>query len=170
MKLKKNSRAFIGIGSNIENRINNILKSIDNIKKSKSIKIKKISSFYLTEPEGEKLTKPFVNCVIEIRTVLPPLKLLERLENIEKKMGREKKGTMEDRIIDLDILFYGNKKILAEKLTIPHRKAHLRRFVLTPLAEIAPDFVHPVYHKKISALINKLTDNAVIIKLGRITI
>lgn len=162
--------AFIGIGSNIENRLNNILRSINYLKKSKNIRIKKISSFYLTEPEGEKMTKPFVNCVLEITTDLRPLKLLETLEEIERKMGREKKGTMEDRVIDLDILFFDNKRIESRKLTIPHPKAHLRRFVLVPLFEIAPDFVHPVYHKKISSLKEKLTDNSVIIKLGRVNV
>ncbi len=167
MKLKKSERVFIGIGSNIEDRINNILTSINYIKKNKSIKIKKISSFYLTEPEGEKLTKPFVNCVLEVLTELSPFKLLTTLEEIEREMGRKKKGTMEDRVIDLDILFYGTKKILTEKLTIPHLKAHLRRFVLIPISEIAPEFIHPVYHKTISELKDKLTDNSVIIKLGR---
>lgn len=168
MKLKKTVSVFIGIGSNIENRIDNILRSIKYINKKKNIKIKKISSFYLTEPEGEKMTKPFVNCAIEITTNLTPFKLLETLEDIEKKMGRKKKGTMEDRVIDLDILFYGTKKVISQKLTIPHPKAHLRRFVLVPLSEIAPEFVHPLYRKKISILKDKLTDNSVIIKLGKI--
>lgn len=168
MKLKKPVSVFIGIGSNIENRINNILRSIKYINKRKNIKIKKISSFYLTEPEGEKMTKPFVNCAIEIATNLTPFELLETLEDIEKKTGRKKKGTMEDRVIDLDILFYGTKKILSEKLTIPHPKAHLRRFVLVPLFEIAPEFVHPLYRKKISILKDKLTDNSVMIKLGKV--
>lgn len=168
MKLKKTVGVFIGIGSNIDNRINNILRSINDINKDKNIKIKKISSFYLTEPEGEKMTKPFVNCVIEIETNLTPLKLLQTLGDIEKRMGRKKKGTMEDRIIDLDILFYSTKKYISQKLTIPHPKAHLRRFVLAPLDEIAPEFVHPVYHKKITQLKEKLTDNSVIIKLGKV--
>ncbi len=167
MKFKKSERVFIGIGSNIENHITNILTSRNYIKKNNFIKIKKISSFYLTEPEGEKLTKPFVNCVLEVLTELSPLKLLATLEGIERRMGRKKKGTMEDRVIDLDILFYGTEKILTETLTIPHPKAHLRRFVIMPISEIAPEFIHPVYHKKISELKDKLTDNSVIIKLGR---
>lgn len=168
MKSKKPVSVFIGIGSNIENRINNIFHSINNLKKIKNIRIKKISSLYLTEPEGEKMTKPFVNCAIEITTNLSPVKLLKTLEDLEKKMGRKKKGTMEDRVIDLDILFYGTKRVISQRLTIPHPKAHLRRFVLVPLSEIAPEFVHPLYHKKISILKDKLTDNSVIIKLGKV--
>ncbi len=166
MKLKKSVSVFIGIGSNIGNRINNILRSLKYIKKRKNMKIKKISSFYLTEPEGEKMTKPFVNCAIEVSTDLTPSQLLETLEDIERKMGRRKKGTMEDRVIDLDILFYGTKKIASRRLTIPHPRAHLRRFVLAPLSEIAPEFVHPQFKKNMRALLDKLTDNSIIIKLG----
>lgn len=162
-------RVFIGIGSNIENRVNNILRSIGYIKRQKNIELKQISSFYLTEPEGEKLTRPFINCAIEIKTTLTPLQILNLMERIEKKMGRKEKGTMKDRIIDLDIIFYGTRKVVSDRLTIPHPRAHLRRFVLTPLAEIAPDFVHPVFHKKISDLKEKLTDNSVIIKIGKAT-
>lgn len=167
MKNKPTEKVYIGLGSNKGDRSKNIARAIEELKKHKNIRVKKISSFYLTEPEGEKLTHPFINCVIELSTSLSPSQLLKTLEAIEKRMGRANKGTQEDRIIDLDILFMGKRRINTEKLTIPHKKAHLRRFVLVPLTEIAPNFIHPAFGKSISALLKKLTDDSVIIKLRR---
>jgi 2-amino-4-hydroxy-6-hydroxymethyldihydropteridine diphosphokinase len=159
--------AFIGIGSNIGDRVKNITMAIELIKQNKNIIVEKISSFYLTEPEGDSFTAPFVNCVIKISTKLTPIKLLEELENIEEKLGRKNKGKLQDRTIDLDILFFGNEQYSSERLTIPHPRAHLRRFVLIPMYEIAPEYVHPTCRKTIGSLIEKLTDNSVIIKLHK---
>jgi len=147
---------FIGIGSNIGNKEENIRKAIGLIKEK--CKILRISSLYETEPIGFKKQDWFLNCAIEIETEFEPLELLNFLQSIEKKMGRVKTIKNGPRIIDLDILFYDNKIINEKGLAVPHPRLHERLFVLEPLKEICSDFVHPVLKKSISelhSLVNK---------------
>ena len=149
---------FIGIGSNIWNKEENIRKAICSIKEK--CKILRISSLYETEPIGYKKQNWFLNCAIEIETEFEPLELLNFLQSIEKKMGRVKTIKNGPRIIDLDILFYDNKVINEKGLAVPHPRLHERLFVLEPLKEMAPDFVHPVLNKSIKEIYSMISYNA----------
>ena len=141
---------FIGIGSNIGNKEENIRSSIKLMKKK--CRILKTSSLYETEPVGYKEQDWFLNCAIEAETKIEPLELLEFLKSIEKNIGRVKEIKNGPRIIDMDILFYDDKIINESELIIPHPRLHERLFVLEPLKEIAPELVHPVFGKSIGEI------------------
>lgn len=134
------AKGFIGVGSNLGDRINNIQNALKLLKKEK-IRILKQSTFIETKPVGGPKQGKFLNGVLEIETKLEPIKLLKTLKAIEKKLGRSKAVKNCPRIIDLDILLYEDKVIKSAKLTIPHPKMHERSFVIKPLKEIAPEIV-----------------------------
>ncbi len=157
---------YIGLGSNLGDRLANIRKAVELMKKEE-IEILKESSIYETEPVGYKQQGWFLNSVVQGRTESSPEKLWETLEKIEKLMGREREIKWGPRIIDLDVLFYGDKVLNSKKLQIPHSELHKRKFVLVPLEEIAPQLVHPVLKKTISRLLRDLKDNSQV-KLLRI--
>lgn len=141
-------KAFIAIGSNLGDRMKNIevaLKKMEDY----GLRIIKKSSIIETEPYGFKEQGKFLNGVILIETDLDPFELLNLLLNIEKEMGRERKIKWGPRNIDLDIIFYDDLVIDTDNLKIPHPDAHNRTFVMGPLSEIDPDFVHPVLKKKV---------------------
>ncbi|MDA8433777.1 MAG: 2-amino-4-hydroxy-6-hydroxymethyldihydropteridine diphosphokinase [Nitrospiraceae bacterium] len=143
--------AYIGIGSNLGNKGGNCLKAIELIRQG-GLTVSRVSSLYETAPWGIKNQPRFINMAVEIKTGLPPGELLALLKTIEKKMGRKKSMRWGPRRIDLDILLYGDLTVRDDALTIPHPHMHEREFVLEPLSEIAPEAVHPVLHKKVSAL------------------
>lgn len=150
--------AYIGIGSNLGDRLKNLKKALKSIGNSGTMTIEKESSVYETEPVGLETCDWFLNMVIQIKTHLSPLELLDTLLEIEKKMGREKRIRWGPRKIDLDILIYEDKIIQNEKLTIPHPQMHKRRFVLIPLVEIAKEKVHPLLKKTVGELLLDLKD------------
>lgn len=157
--------AFIGIGSNLGDRIKNCSDAICEI--SNISHIKSISSIYETEPVGIEDQPDFINCVIKIETDLIPTDLLTKLLGIEKDLGRERSVIGGPRIIDLDILFYDDRVFEYGNLIIPHPRAHLRRFVLEPLNEIDPDLIHPKLNITISKLLNELEDKKIVKKIGQ---
>lgn len=128
--------SYIGIGSNLGDRRQNINRAISYLKDSDNIKVTKVSSIYETEPVGGPPQEKFLNGVIEIDTDLPPLDLLDRLEEIETKLGRVRSEKNDPRTIDLDILLYGDIQINNERLTVPHPRMREREFVLRGLREI----------------------------------
>ncbi|MEW6556646.1 MAG: 2-amino-4-hydroxy-6-hydroxymethyldihydropteridine diphosphokinase [Elusimicrobiota bacterium] len=142
---------FIGLGSNKGNRKKNILSAIELLKKNGQ-KILKKSSIYETKPYGYKKQKKFLNAVVKLKTNLSPLALLKLCKKVETAIGRTNSFRWGPREIDLDILFYGKKVYRNQYLTIPHLDLHNRTFVLQPLTEIAPNFVHPVVKKQIKRL------------------
>ena len=148
-------KVFIGIGTNVGNRKKNIQEAT--IRLEKIAHIIAISEIIETEPYGKTDQPPFLNCVVEIDTNLTPDELLENLLNIEKEMGRVRLERWGPRIIDLDILFYGNLAVKNERLTIPHYDFENRIFFVKPMNEIAPNFVHPISLKTINHLLYELT-------------
>jgi len=150
-------KVFIAIGSNLGDRMKNIevaLKKMEDY----GLRIIKKSSIIETEPYGFKEQGKFLNGVILIETDLDPFDLLNLLLNIEKEMGRERKIRWGPRNIDLDIIFYDDLVINTDNLKIPHPDAHNRTFVMGPLSEIDPDFVHPVLNKKVKDIYLKLIE------------
>lgn len=149
---------YLLTGGNLGDRIKNLHKAIELISKEVG-KITDRSSIYETEPWGFNHGLYFLNQVLKIDSLLDPLELLKEIFNIETILGREKRSsTYSARIIDIDILFYGNKIIKSDKLVIPHPKIHERMFTLTPMAELNPDFIHPELKKTIIQLKNECKD------------
>ena len=153
-------RVYIGIGSNLGDRKANSLEAIDRVSKLPATRIVRASSLYESEPLGDARTW-FVNSVIEIETEFPPDQLLKKLKAIEKAMGRKRvKGKRwGSRVIDLDILLSNQDVVEKRSLRIPHPEMHKRRFVLLPLAELAPHVVHPQLGQSVSALLANVKDD-----------
>ena len=144
---------YIGIGSNLGDKLENCGRAVEAIAADDKNRVVKRSPFYLTEPVGEKEQEWFVNGAIAVETSLAPRQLLDFLLAIERSMGRVRKKRWGPRVIDLDILFYGDEIIMENGLEVPHPHLHERMFVLVPLRDIAPDFVHPRLGKTISQII-----------------
>jgi 2-amino-4-hydroxy-6-hydroxymethyldihydropteridine diphosphokinase len=148
-------KAFIALGSNLGDKRKNIEIAIEKIKE-KGINILKVSSIIETEPYGYKDQDSFLNAVCLVETSLDPFSLLRVLLNIEEEMGRKRIFKWGPRNIDLDIIFYDDLVIESEELIIPHPDAHNRTFVMGPISEIEPDFVHPVLKRKVIDIYNDL--------------
>ena len=156
--------AYIGFGSNIGDRLTHIQNAIQNLSKTEGIILRQISSLYKTDPVGYEAQAQFLNGVAAIQTTLPPLSLLHTLKDIETAIGRKHRIRWGPREIDLDILIYGDVCLQTEKLVIPHPEMHLRGFVLVPLAEIAPNLIHPVFQETIQTLCNRLEDDKSVLR------
>ena len=157
--------AYIGIGSNLGEPIQNCRKAIESLSRSKGIALITVSSFYRTEPVGIEDQALFVNAVVEIKTELSVHRLMQTLMAIENEMGRIRDVKGGSRIIDLDLLFYGQQVISEMDLIVPHPEAHRRRFVLEPLCEIASYFIHPSFGVSIRGLKDRLCDQKVVEKI-----
>ena len=155
---------YIGFGSNIGDRLAHIQNAIRALSKTEGITLQKISSIYKTDPVGYEAQGEFLNGAAAIQTNLRPLSLLHTLKNIETAIGRQYRIRWGPREIDLDILIYGDLCIETEKLVIPHPEMHRRRFVLAPLAEIAPDIVHPVFQETVHTLLEHLENDKTVVK------
>lgn len=155
---------YIGFGSNIGDSLSYIKDAIHALSETRGITLQKISSLYETEPVGDQAQAKFLNGVVAIKTPLSPHTLLHSLKQIEADVGRQHRTRWGPREIDLDILIYGDICLRTHNLVIPHPEMHLRRFVLVPLAEIAPDVVHPVFNKTIQTLLERLEDNKSVMK------
>ena len=150
-------KVYLSLGTNIGDKKENLTRAIDLLSLALGT-CRAVSRFYSTAPWGFSSSNSFLNCAVEFCTELPPEKLLDTTEEIERTMGRTQKsidGNYHDRIIDIDILLYGNEHIESQRLTIPHPLMHKRTFVLEPLAEIAPDAIHPVLKKSIAKLLEE---------------
>jgi 2-amino-4-hydroxy-6-hydroxymethyldihydropteridine diphosphokinase len=145
---------YLSLGSNLGNRAANLEAAIQQLSALGTVIAR--SSLYETEPVEVERQPWFVNCVVAIETELMPKQLLSRVLAIEQKMGRRRTQPKGPRIIDIDILLFANSVVDTPSLTIPHPAMHQRRFVLEPLAEIAPDLRHPVLKKSARELLSEL--------------
>jgi len=144
--------AYIGIGSNIEDRDKNLNRAIEMLNLANDVEITAVSSYINTAPVGYTDQPDFLNAAVEVKTTLAAKELLEICKYIEKELKRERIIRWGPRIIDLDILLYGDLIQDEEALTIPHPRMHEREFVLKPLNEIAPQAFHPVLKQTISEI------------------
>ena len=152
----KKSTTYLSLGSNIGDRTNNLKNAINSIENLVG-KVNKISKFYENPAIGFDGDN-FVNICVELVTHLSPKELLNSLLNIENEYGRKrlKSGEYSSRIIDIDIIFYEDLIINQNGLVIPHPRMQSRHFVLTPMCDLNPDFIHPISGLKISQLIDEL--------------
>ncbi|MFC1908721.1 2-amino-4-hydroxy-6-hydroxymethyldihydropteridine diphosphokinase [Chloroflexota bacterium] len=147
---------YLGLGSNMGDRQNNLDKAIDLL--SRRLRLGEVSSVYETAPVGSTDQPQFLNMVCQVYTRLTPEGLLALAKGIESKLGRTGKSNA-PRPIDIDILLYAEQVIETLDLVIPHPRMTERAFVLSPLAEIAPDAIHPKTGKTIKELLQDITEN-----------
>jgi 2-amino-4-hydroxy-6-hydroxymethyldihydropteridine diphosphokinase len=150
---------YIALGSNLGDRAGMLERAIAAMN-SAGISVVRQSSLYVTEPVGAPGQGWFLNAVVEAETSLLPLQLLHALLKIERELGRRRLTPHGPRAIDVDILFYGSSVIRSRELEVPHPRLTERRFVLIPLAQLAPDFRHPVLHKSINQLLAETPDRS----------
>ena len=153
----KTHQVFIILGSNLGDREKNLERAI--VELGRLGMVKAWSQIYFTQPWGVDGHPEYLNQVVEIETTLPPGGLMLRCLKIERILGRAKRSeTVQPRIIDIDILLYDDRIVNQKKVTIPHPRLHLRRFALIPLAELAPDKVHPMFKLTIKQLLAECSD------------
>ena len=157
-------QVFLSLGSNVGNRVAHIRKAFE-LLANVGIEIRRVSSFYQTEPVDFLPQRWFVNCVAEVGTDLMPLRLLKTLQGVERTLGRRPGIPQGPRPIDIDILLYENVVVRSRALTIPHARLSERRFVLVPLRELAAHLRHPVTQRTVVEMLHDTPDSSQVIRL-----
>jgi 2-amino-4-hydroxy-6-hydroxymethyldihydropteridine diphosphokinase len=152
--------AYIGIGSNLGDKLSNCLDAIVRINAIPDIEVTAQSDFYRTSPVGVQGQDWYVNGVAALTTDATAQHLLKNLLAIEADMGRERRRKWDSRIIDLDVLLFGDDIIDEKNLKVPHPMMHLRKFVLVPMVSMAPHLIHPVLGKPLVALLSSISDES----------
>lgn len=152
--------AYLSIGSNIGERLKFIEQAVSFLGLCEEIDVVQTSALYETEPWGVKDQNWFLNVAVEINTTLSPQDLLVKCNQIESTLGRNRdvEKRWGERTVDIDIIFYGKQIINTDILVVPHTRMHERAFVLVPMLEIAPEFVHPIFNKSMVDLYESLVD------------
>ena len=157
----QSQKIIIGIGGNIKSEDGThpikVAKKAIAYFKDYAIKVTKQSSWYESEPIPKSQQPNFFNCIVFANTLLSELEVLKSLHKIENKLGRTRKIVNEARVIDLDLIDYSNKILTNDEITIPHPRAHTRRFVMEPLAELDPNWFHPILKKNVTKILKKIT-------------
>ncbi|HWR98155.1 MAG TPA: 2-amino-4-hydroxy-6-hydroxymethyldihydropteridine diphosphokinase [Candidatus Methanoperedens sp.] len=151
-------RIFLSLGSNIGRRPDNLRRALRLLDAEPGIRVVAVSRLYSTSPVGYTEQNEFLNGAVELRSRLEPRELLRRLKGIEARLGKSTPFRNGPRRIDIDLVLYGGSVIRDRDLTVPHPRMHLRRFVLEPLAEIAPRTVHPVFRSTVARLLAEVED------------
>jgi 2-amino-4-hydroxy-6-hydroxymethyldihydropteridine diphosphokinase len=151
---------YLGLGANMGDRERNLRAAIEALD-TLDLKVLRVSPVYETEPVDVREQPWFLNLVVEAETSLFPMQLLARTMKVERALGRRRVAAKGPRTIDIDVLFYGNAVIDTPRLTVPHPRAAERRFVLAPMADLAPDFRHPVLRRTMRELLDAAPEQVV---------
>jgi 2-amino-4-hydroxy-6-hydroxymethyldihydropteridine diphosphokinase len=149
--------AYIALGANLGDRTGNLRAAVEKLANTPGLKVTKVSAM-MENPAvgGPPDSPPFLNAAAEVETTLQAGELLKRLLDIEKEIGRVRRDKWGPRLIDLDLLLYGDAVFQSAEMSIPHPLMHQRSFVLKPMAEIAPDVMHPIRRRSMSQLLAEL--------------
>lgn len=150
---------YIAMGSNVGDRAAMLARAVEEMNRA-GLRVLRESSLYATQPVGGPPQAWFLNAVVEAETDWMPLRVLHALQKIERSMGRRRTVLRGPRTLDLDILFYASSVIRSRELEVPHPRLPQRRFVLAPLAELAPALSHPLLHKTIGELLAESIDSS----------
>ncbi len=151
-------KIIISIGSNMGERTDNCRRAIEALAALDGVSVLKESFFYETLPWGKTNQQDFINCAVLVESDIAPLNLLEKLKEIEFNIGRNHEERWGPRLIDLDLVIYADVVMDNETLTLPHKYAHERAFVMIPAAEVAPEMIHPLLGKSVRKLAEGLAD------------
>ena len=158
--------AYLSLGSNLGDREGNLREAIAHLSELGSVT--SVSALYETEPVEVASQQPwFLNCAVALESELAPLEFLKRMLAIEQSMGRKRTEPKGPRTIDMDIIFFGNEVLDTKELSVPHPAMQHRRFVLAPLAEIAPEAMHPVFRRTVRELLNSLPADSGAVRIYR---
>ncbi|MBN2010290.1 2-amino-4-hydroxy-6-hydroxymethyldihydropteridine diphosphokinase [candidate division KSB1 bacterium] len=152
---------YLSLGSNEGDRLFNLYRAVELINANRKIRVTATSSIYETEPVGYIEQAWFLNAVAEIESSLNPFEMLRFVKKIEERMGREQTFRWGPRVIDIDIVVYGSEIINDPSLTIPHPEMQRRKFVLIPLCEINPHFIHPIFNQTVNRLLKQCPDDQI---------